>query len=390
MKIVVYTICKNEINNIVPWLDNVLKADAIFVLDTGSTDGSYELLTRERKQRSNLHIARQEYVQFRFDEARNDNLSMVKAWAEENNISEDEIICWTIDLDERFHLDWYDITAEAFKQHPKFRKLKYNYATVHDNKGNVLNYQLYDKCHRLRGARWDLPIHEQLSYGEYESLYSDGGVEVAKDLILVHHYQNLNTDRSQYKDLLMQRIKENRCDLEAMNHLCTEYLKDNDNLTALDIMAQMYVRSLQCDCSWRECICGNIAGQLESIDYTECCYWYEKAIKFNPALRSYYLKYCLYLLYNKFTDPNPLKARRVIEDMLAAATFKQELWKEIPGAFTYYPYEVIGLINCWLGSYREAENNFSEALNQLSEDDINYDTALKRIGGYLDFARHRK
>lgn len=40
--IIVYTIMKNEIGNIEGWLENIKDADGIYVLDTGSTDGSYE------------------------------------------------------------------------------------------------------------------------------------------------------------------------------------------------------------------------------------------------------------------------------------------------------------------------------------------------------------
>ena len=44
MKLCVYAICKNEISNIERWLASVNEADDIIVLDTGSTDGTYELL----------------------------------------------------------------------------------------------------------------------------------------------------------------------------------------------------------------------------------------------------------------------------------------------------------------------------------------------------------
>jgi cellulose synthase/poly-beta-1,6-N-acetylglucosamine synthase-like glycosyltransferase len=43
-KICVYAICKNETEWIERWLTNMSEADYIVVLDTGSTDGSYEML----------------------------------------------------------------------------------------------------------------------------------------------------------------------------------------------------------------------------------------------------------------------------------------------------------------------------------------------------------
>lgn len=43
-KICVYAIAKNEMKFIDLWLDSMKEADYIVVLDTGSTDGTYEFL----------------------------------------------------------------------------------------------------------------------------------------------------------------------------------------------------------------------------------------------------------------------------------------------------------------------------------------------------------
>ena len=42
-KICVYVICKNEIKFVrdTDWLNRVLEADKVLILDTGSTDGTY-------------------------------------------------------------------------------------------------------------------------------------------------------------------------------------------------------------------------------------------------------------------------------------------------------------------------------------------------------------
>ena len=47
MKIVVYAICKNEEKFVDRWMDSMLEADQVVVLDTGSTDGAAAHL-RER------------------------------------------------------------------------------------------------------------------------------------------------------------------------------------------------------------------------------------------------------------------------------------------------------------------------------------------------------
>lgn len=48
-KICVYAICKNEIKHIERWLASVSEADYVVVLDTGSTDSSYETLCNDKR-----------------------------------------------------------------------------------------------------------------------------------------------------------------------------------------------------------------------------------------------------------------------------------------------------------------------------------------------------
>ena len=57
-KICVYAICKNELKFVDQWLDNMSEADYIVVLDTGSTDGTYEKL----KQDSRVTLVKQEII----------------------------------------------------------------------------------------------------------------------------------------------------------------------------------------------------------------------------------------------------------------------------------------------------------------------------------------
>ena len=48
-KICVYAICKNESKFINRWLASMSEADYIVVLDTGSTDGTYEKLMSDHR-----------------------------------------------------------------------------------------------------------------------------------------------------------------------------------------------------------------------------------------------------------------------------------------------------------------------------------------------------
>lgn len=306
---------KNEKHNIDEWLENIKDADGIYVLDTGSTDGSYEHMLEKKDFYPQLQVLRKEYDSFQFDIARNDNLSMVP--------SEDNIICWTIDLDERFTSNWYQLTKETADEHPDFYKLTYWYACRHNDFGEVEDKHIYDKCHRRIGAKWSRPIHEILDYdhSRYSGLYSLG------DEIVVHHYQNEHDRRgAQYINLLKQRIKEDKYDIEAFHHLTTEYGKLGDLQSQIDLMLLQYGRGLMCNCDWMECICGNLAETYQSLNMPrEAHMWYQRAIEFNPRLRTYYIKYIEFLLEQNLLHD----AFNIFRNLEDAETYTQEEWKEI-------------------------------------------------------------
>ena len=48
-KICIYAICKNEEKYIDTWYNSVKEADKIFILDTGSTDNTFNLLKDKEK-----------------------------------------------------------------------------------------------------------------------------------------------------------------------------------------------------------------------------------------------------------------------------------------------------------------------------------------------------
>ena len=91
-KVCVYAICKNESKFIERWIKSMSEADAIYVLDTGSTDDSAEIL---KKLGANVKI--EKINPWRFDVARNKSLDMVPL---------DTDICVCTDLDEIFESGW--------------------------------------------------------------------------------------------------------------------------------------------------------------------------------------------------------------------------------------------------------------------------------------------
>ena len=72
MKICVYAICKNEQAFAERWMASMGEADAVYVLDTGSTDNTVAKLTALGAQ-----VTVERIDPWRFDAARNRSLALV-------------------------------------------------------------------------------------------------------------------------------------------------------------------------------------------------------------------------------------------------------------------------------------------------------------------------
>lgn len=151
MKVCVYTICKNEINNLDKWLECMKYADYMVVLDTGSTDGTFEKLKSYQIKYANLKVYQRTFDFFRFDDARN---------AARVLIPEDTDICVSMDLDETFNTkEWCNYLKSKWNSEYKIGSLIYI-----DNKENGI-YQKQcamprTKIHTRKDGFWKFPVHE--------------------------------------------------------------------------------------------------------------------------------------------------------------------------------------------------------------------------------------
>lgn len=155
-KVTVSAICKNEIENLSSWYDSVKMADYVCVLDTGSTDGTWEQL-------QNLPITTSQKIisPWSFGKAR------TEAW---QLIPSDTDYVVIVDLDERLPSSWRDT----------LQKELYNSGVF--NIGNIFRKEftgeivpvprvlLYNK-----NIHWEFPVSEEpfledtplFSYGIY-------------------------------------------------------------------------------------------------------------------------------------------------------------------------------------------------------------------------------
>ena len=71
-KVCVYAITKNEEKFVDRWCKSMSEADEIYVLDTGSTDNTVELL-----KKNGVNVKVKVFDEWRFDVARNESLSLL-------------------------------------------------------------------------------------------------------------------------------------------------------------------------------------------------------------------------------------------------------------------------------------------------------------------------
>ena len=182
MTIAVYAIAKNEAKFVNRWVDNMGEADSIFVLDTGSTDGTQDMF---RSRGVTVKEHRMQVMDF--GAARN----MAMAMAKESGA--DILVC--TDIDEVFSKGWADKVRKAFKDNPEATTAACKFITKFNPDGTPCDSMHYWKIHRpCAGAVWNARVHEYLTYHNQ--------VEVFIDDIILEHHPDPNKSRGQYIDLL--------------------------------------------------------------------------------------------------------------------------------------------------------------------------------------------
>ena len=146
-KTCVYAICKNESQFIERWVNSMKEADAIYVLDTGSTDDSVK-----KFKKLGVNIKQEEIKPWRFDTARNESLEMVP---------HDVDVCVCTDLDERFTPGWRQEIEKVWTKATTRGKYVYNWSFNEDGTPGVSF--ILDKIHSRHGYSW---IHQVYRRGD--------------------------------------------------------------------------------------------------------------------------------------------------------------------------------------------------------------------------------
>lgn len=217
VKVCVYAICKNEAKEAADWYANVKDADHVVVLDTGSTDGTQDIL---RDLGCPLHEA--ELDPFRFDVARNACLDIA--------MSETDVdVFLTTDFDERLSDGWHAQIVENWDPQIHTRGVYDNYHNGSPLAGS-LNW-LHD-----RSWMWKYPCHEVLERRDGTGIFYDvkNELDLRKGKVALRHEQDLTKGtRRQYLDLLRWRYYEYH-DVESAAYFLRELMYRNMPHEALD------------------------------------------------------------------------------------------------------------------------------------------------------------
>ena len=248
MKLGVYAICKNEVNNINTWYESVKTADYVCVLDTGSTDGTWEII------QSLPIISRQSIVDpWDFGKARTMAFQL---------LPEDTDICVHIDIDEYFsNDDWSYILKKEWKGIPQ----KIIYASVNKNIPVSTKYISHQYNTNIK---WDYPIFEEpVIYGKdcknFLWNYIENPAHYVENVMFIHN-KDESKKRNYYNDLIIERIE--FCISEASRGNIEDREKINRLFSLIESISQLTDKNLVYKYS---SIIINILSKINIKDYKE-------------------------------------------------------------------------------------------------------------------------
>ena len=335
-KVCVYAISKNEEKFVDRFVDSACEADAIYVLDTGSTDE-----TVKRLKKRGVHVKRKIIKPFRFDTARNQSLELVPI---------DTDICVCLDLDEVLEKGWRAKLEEVWTEQTTRLAYNYNWSFDEENHPKVNFY--IEKIHVRKGYHWTHPVHEVLT--------CDLPKEVIQktDKITVNHYPDISKSRSSYLPLLELSVQEDPDDDRALHYLGREYMYYHRWNDCID----MLIRHLNCKkATWKEERSASMRFIARSYihlkRYDEAKMWLEKAIQETPHLRDPYME--MAFLYYELKDYANVII--YVESALQIKTH-EKIYINEPFSWNSTPYDLLSISYYELGNMEKALQNIEEAI----------------------------
>lgn len=357
----VYAICKNEARHVFRWVSSIWNngqgADKVYVLDTGSTDGTVDAIRDACialcVPSDWLIVQTKQYSSWRFDAARNDNLAMTQADADWLDV----LVC--VDLDETIIPDFWPDLRSLLEDHPDFGRIWYLYAWSHDDTGTPKRVYWADKVHPTKGCHWIHAVHESLVEGanRNDTFY------MPNDRIYVHHWPDFSKSRDSYLELLKVRANEEPNDIYGLYYLMRELLwRDPRSLDALSIANNAVIQiASQRAVDEYDCFpffCGAIADIYAAWGLEdEAEHFYRRALAAGPNIRQPYISYGSWAAYHGRHE----LAMVLMDSMERHVPQRYSTWYECDYNWTWRPLQIKGVAACWAGDYSRALAIFKTA-----------------------------
>lgn len=340
-KVVVYAICKDEAKFVRRWMASMGEADQVVVLDTGSQDGTAELL---EELGARVQVERVE--PWRFDTARNHSLALV---------DEDADICVSTDLDEVFTPGWRAELERVWR--PECNQVRYHYIWSFRPDGSDGISYCGDKIHARQGWQWVGPVHEVLRcQGEAAQVF-------APNLRLEHHPDS-GKSRGQYLPLLELAVAEDPENDRNMHYLGREYMFYGRWQEAADTLK----RHLSLPrATWAEERCASmryLARCEEAMGHeAEAGRWLMRACGEAPGMREPWLDLARYCYRQEDWHGVIFATRHALDIRERSETYLSE-----PEAWGEEPYDLMAIALYYTGDYRHALAMGEEALRRSPMD----------------------
>jgi len=221
MKTAIYTIAKNEEHNVSAFMKSAEDCP-VYVLDTGSTDNTVELLKKH-----GAHVAQKIIDPWRFDTARNEALKLVP---------DDVEVCVSVDMDERLDFGWQDKLRSEWSGNVGTCVLVFEWADEARTIPSVTSP--IARLHSRHEYEWHRRVHEVVRpLPEVKQVSCDTS-------IVIKHYQN--DGQRNYAPVLKALLEEDPTDGNAWVQLASEYHKSNNLSEALHAYRQ-YLKVIEDD-----------------------------------------------------------------------------------------------------------------------------------------------